>query len=169
MEFKKMHPSLRALARAFIVLTFAAVGGPAFAHEFKLGALEIDHPYSRATVPGAKVAAGYFSVKNAGSEPDRLVSISSDIAGKTEIHEMSVDSAGIMTMRPVAGALEIPGGGEIKLAPKGLHVMFMDLKGQFKEGEKFKGTLTFEKAGSVEVEFTVEARGSDDDHQNHGG
>lgn len=164
-----MHPSFRAVARAFIILSLAAFGGSAYAHEFKLGALDIGHPYSRATVPGAKVAAGYLSVKNTGSEPDRLVSVSSDIAGEAEIHDMSVDSAGVMTMRPVAGALEIPAGATIELAPKGMHVMFMNLKGQLREGEKFKGTLTFEKAGSVEVEFNVEARGSGDEHGNHGG
>lgn len=166
MEFP-MHPSFRALARALTVLAFVAVSGLASAHGFKLGALEIGHPYSRATVPGAKVAAGYLSIKNTGTEADRLVSVSSDIAGKTEIHEMAVDSAGVMTMRPVDGALEIPAGGEIKLAPKGLHVMFMNLKGQLKEGEKFKGTLTFEKAGSVEIEFVIDKMGGD--HENHGG
>jgi copper(I)-binding protein len=164
-----MHLSFRAVARTFAILVFFALCGAASAHGFKVGALEIGHPYSRETVPGAKVASGYLSVKNTGAEPDRLVSVSSDIAGKTEIHEMAVDSAGVMTMRPVAGGLEIPAGGEIKLAPKGLHVMFMGLKRQIKQGEKFKGTLTFEKAGPVDVEFVVDAMGDDDDHQKHGG
>lgn len=164
-----MHRSFRALARAFAILAFVVVSGFASAHGLKVGTLEIGHPYSRATVPGAKVASGYLSVKNTGTEPDRLVSVSSDIAGKSEIHEMSVDSAGVMTMRPVEGGLEIPAGGEIKLAPKGLHIMFMDLKEQPKEGEKFKGTLTFEKAGSVEVEFGVDAMGGGGDHTMHGG
>ncbi len=162
-----MHILSGALLRAFAVLSLLTVAGAASAHEFKLGNLDIDHPWSRATVPNAKVAAGYLSIKNSGSEADRLVSISTDVAGKAEIHEMSVDSAGVMTMRPVDGALEIPAGGEVKLAPKGLHVMFMELKQQIKEGENFKATLTFEKAGTVEVEFAVDKMG--ESHEGHDG
>lgn len=157
-----------ALLRAFAFLSLLAFAGAASAHEFKLGSLEIDHPWSRATVPNAKVAAGYLIIKNTGTEPDRLVSILTEIAGKAEVHEMSVDSAGVMTMRPVGAALDIPAGGEVKLAPKGLHVMFMELKRQIKEGESFKATLTFEKAGTIDVEFAVDKMG-DDSHEGHGG
>ena len=34
--------------------------------------------------------------------------------------------------------------------------MLIDLKDGLAEGERFAGTLTFEKAGKVEVEFAVE-------------
>ncbi|TIP63632.1 MAG: copper chaperone PCu(A)C, partial [Mesorhizobium sp.] len=61
-----------------------------FAHEFRVGDLEIVHPWSRATPPGAKVAGGYFTVTNTGSSPDRLLSISSEISAKAELHEMGV-------------------------------------------------------------------------------
>ncbi|TIV50894.1 MAG: copper chaperone PCu(A)C, partial [Mesorhizobium sp.] len=39
------------------------------------------------------------------------------------------------------------------------HLMFTGLKRQPKQGEKFPATLTFEKAGSVKVEFAVEGMG----------
>ncbi|MER9488328.1 copper chaperone PCu(A)C [Mesorhizobium sp. M0220] len=129
------------------------------AHEFKLGGLEIGHPWSRATPAGAKVAGGYFTITNTGSAPDRLLSITSDISVKAELHEMGV-SNGVMTMRPVTGGLEIPAGGKVALAPKGYHLMFMDLKRRPKEGEMFSATLTFEKAGPVQVEFAVQGIGS---------
>ncbi|UVK50558.1 copper chaperone PCu(A)C [Mesorhizobium sp. AR02] len=129
------------------------------AHEFKVGDLEIGHPWSRATPAGAKVAGGYFTITNNGSTPDRLVSISSDISDKAELHEMGVKD-GVMTMRPVVGGLEIPAGGKVVLGPGGYHVMFMDLKQPPKQGEMFAATLTFEKAGTVTVEFAVQAMGS---------
>jgi hypothetical protein len=66
---------------------------------------------------------------------------------------------GVMTMRPVSGGLEIPAGGKIALKPGGYHLMFIGLKRQPKQGEKFPATLTFEKAGSVTVEFAVESMG----------
>ena len=81
---------------------------------------------------------------------------------------MSVDGNGVMTMRPVE-AIEIPAGGTAELKPGGFHIMFLDLKMGAVEGERFKGTLTFEKAGTVEVEFAVEAMGGAGGHEGHGG
>ena len=140
-----------------LALSFAGLHG-ALAHEFKLGDLEIDHPWSRATPPGAQVAGGYLTIVNHGSGADRLVSVTSDISAKAEVHEMAVKD-GVMTMRPVAGGLEIPAGGKIELKPGGYHLMLMGLKRPAKEGESFPATLTFEKAGSVTVEFQVGAAG----------
>lgn len=154
--------------RAALALALGlAFAGSAVAHEFTLGTLEIDHPWSRATLPGAKVAAGYLTVKNKGAEADRLVAVTGEIAGKTEIHEMAVTD-GVMTMRPLADGVEIPAGGEVKLEPGSFHIMFMDLKEPAVEGQQFKGTLTFEKAGTVEVEFAVDKPGGGD-HSAHGG
>ncbi|WP_217577910.1 copper chaperone PCu(A)C [Mesorhizobium sp. GbtcB19] len=140
-----------------LLLLFACIPA-ALAHEFKVGDLEIEHPWSRATPPGAKVAGGYFTVVNKGSAPDRLLSITSDISEKAELHAMGVKD-GVMTMRPVEGGLEIPAGGKVALKPGAYHLMFTGLKRQPKQGEKFPATLTFEKAGSVKVEFLVEGMG----------
>lgn len=154
-----------ALPAAFFSLALSFTQ-TASAHEFKLGDLDIGHPWSRATLPGAKVAAGYLTVKNNGSTPDRLISVTAEISGKGEIHEMTVKD-GVMNMRPVAGGLEIPAGGEVKLEPGSYHIMFMELKAPAVEGERFPGTLTFEKAGTVEVEFAVEKAGGKADHSAH--
>ncbi|MGX5804230.1 copper chaperone PCu(A)C [Bradyrhizobium sp. Arg314] len=145
------------LAVFVLLLLLACVPG-ARAHEFKVGDLVIEHPWSRATPPGAKVAGGYFTVTNKGSTPDRLLSISSDISDKAELHDMGVKD-GVMTMRPVSGGLEIPAGGKVALKPGAYHLMFTGLKRQPKQGEKFPAILTFEKAGSVTVEFAVEGMG----------
>jgi copper(I)-binding protein len=127
------------------------------AHEFKIGDLEIKHPWSRAAPQGAKVAAGYLVVVNTGTAPDRLVSVTAEIAGVTEIHEMAVNAEGVMTMRPLDAGLEIPAGAELALKPGGYHIMLMDLKRLPRVDEKFAGTLTFEKAGTVAIEFAVES------------
>lgn len=161
-----LHSFEQRLAIAMLVFALLFVGAqPVFAHEFKLGDLEIEHPWSRATPAGAKVAGGYFTITNTGSA-DRLLSISSDISAKAELHEMGVKD-GVMTMRPVSGGLEIPAGGKVALKPGGYHLMFVDLKRQPKQGETFSATLTFEKAGTVTVQFAVEGiGGSMDDHAN---
>ena len=167
------HPLFRSFEERLGIVVFAAMllfasTHALLAHGFKAGDLEIGHPWSRATPAGAKVAVGYLTVKNNGSQPDRLVSIQSDVSEKAEIHEMAVDAKGVMTMRQVTGGVEIPAGGEVALKPGSYHIMFMGLKGPVKEGEKFSGTLTFEKAGTVTVEFQADKiGGQSQDHSSH--
>ena len=152
--------SFAALAAPFLasaLLIFSALG--AFAHEFKLGTLEIIHPWSRATPGGAKVAAGYVVIKNDGAEPDRLVAATAEVAGKAAIHEMATTN-GVMTMRELKDGVVIPAHGEIALKPGAYHLMLEDLKQPLKEGESFKGSFTFEKAVTADVIFFVEPIGA---------
>lgn len=151
----------------FTLALLFAMSHSLWAHEFKAGDIEIVHPWSRATPEGAKVAAGYLTLKNHGNSPDRLVSATGEVAGMTQVHEMAVDANGIMTMKQLADGLEIPAGGEVALKPGSFHIMFMDLRQPVREGQPFKGTLTFEKAGTVEVEYSVDAMGGE--HADHGG
>lgn len=119
------------------------------------GDISLEHPWSRAAPSGAPVGAGYVLLKNTGAAADKLISATADVAGKVEIHEMTMDN-GVMKMRPVQG-LEIPAGKSVELKPGGYHIMFMQLKKPLVAGEKVKGTLTFEKAGSVPVEYEIRA------------
>ncbi|MBN9261696.1 MAG: copper chaperone PCu(A)C, partial [Hyphomicrobium sp.] len=112
------------------------------------------------TPAGAKVGAGYVSIRNSGKVADRLVAASTDVAGKTEIHEVAVDAQGVMRMRALAKGLPIPAGATVALKPSAYHLMFMDLKRPLKVGDTFSGVLTFEKGGKVKVEFVVEATSS---------
>jgi len=130
----------------------------ALAQQYKLGALEIDHPWSRATPKGAKIGAGYVRIKNTGSTADRLLGGSFADAGKVEVHQMTMDQ-GVMKMRPVAGGVEIKPGETLELNPDGMHLMFIGLKQPLKKGEQVAGTLEFEKSGSVQVGYTVEGVG----------
>ena len=120
-----------------------------------IGDLKIISPIIRATPPNAPVSAGYMMIENNGEETDRLIGGSASFAGKVEVHEMKMDGE-IMKMRKIAGGLEIPAGGKVTLKAGGLHIMFMKLQEQMKEGEKRTITLEFEKAGSVEFELPVQ-------------
>lgn len=151
------HLTRRTIIAAAI--STAALAGAAVAHDFKAGPLQIDHPWSRATPGGATVAGGYLVVKNTGTAPDRLVAATAPFAGRVEIHEMSMKD-GVMVMRPLPDGLAIPAGGSVELKPGGYHIMFLDLKAPLKEGTLVDGTLTFEKAGTVPVQFKVEGMGA---------
>ena len=142
-----------------LVAGVIALSSSAHANDYKVGALEIDHPWSRAVPKGATVAAGYLTIKNTGTEPDRLVSGSTPVAGKFEIHEMSMDK-GVMRMRPVPAGIVIKPGETVELKPQSMHIMMMGLKQPIEKGKPFKGSLVFEKAGAVEVDFAVEGVGA---------
>jgi copper(I)-binding protein len=139
---------------------------PLSAHDYRIGDLKIDHPWARATPGGARVAGGYMTITNTGKEPDRLIGGSAVPAGIFEVHEMKMEG-NVMRMRALSNGLEIKPGQTVELKPGGLHVMFIDLKSPLKEGDSIKGTLVFKKAGTIEVEYKVEARGASGGHGGH--
>jgi len=93
-------------------------------------------------------------IVNRGAEPDRLIGGTTNVAGRFELHESSnVD--GVARMAPLANGLVIRPGESVELKPGGTHAMLSDLKRPLKEGDVISGTLVFEKAGRVPVEYRV--------------
>lgn len=146
------------IPRLLAALLLTIIATSASAHEYKLGALEIKHPWTRATPKNAPVAGGYLKIINTGATPDRLTGGSVEVAKKFEVHEMSMDG-GVMKMRELKDGLEIPPGATVELKPGSYHIMMMNLSHPLAKGDRVKGSLTFEKAGKVDVEFAVEAMG----------
>jgi copper(I)-binding protein len=137
--------------------TVAALGFAAWAQAGEItnaGDLRIDTPWMRATPGGAKVAGGYVRVTNTGPKADRLTGAAVAIAGRGAIHSMTM-AGGVMKMAAVPDGLAIAPGQTLELKPGGFHLMFEDLKAAPKAGEPVSGTLTFERAGTVPVTFTV--------------
>jgi copper(I)-binding protein len=149
---KESLPMKFRLLVSALLLTFAATG--AFAHDYKVGSLVINHPWSRATPNGATVAGGYLKITNNGTTPDRFVAFTSDTGKRFEIHEMSMDG-GVMKMRELKDGIEIAPGATVEFKPGSYHVMFVGIEKPFAKGDKVKATLTFEKAGKIDVEFYV--------------
>jgi copper(I)-binding protein len=142
-----------------VALCAALAGSPALAHDFTVGALKIGHPWSRATPKGAAVGGGYLTITNTGTESDRLLGGTTDIASRFEIHSMTMEN-GVMKMRPVKGGLEIKAGQTVELKPGGYHIMLVDLTHPLAKGQHVDATLRFEKAGTVKVYFDVQGIGA---------
>jgi copper(I)-binding protein len=153
-----MHPVVRPALAALLGLAALAVA-PAVAQDYRAGTIKIEAPWLRATPSGAKVAGGYMKLHNTASEPDRLIGGSTAVAGSFELHEMKMKGS-VMEMRELPDGLEVAPGKSVELKPGSYHIMLLDLKRPLKEGDKVKGTLHFEKAGKVEVEFAVRGMGS---------
>ena len=135
-------------------MTKSAPGGT-----YKIGDLVVASPWARATPGGAKIGGGYLKITNSGTAADRLTGATVAFADHVEIHEMSMTD-GVMKMRPLNNGLEIKPGETVELKPGGFHMMFMDLKQPLKQGDTLKATLTFEKAGALDVNFSVNAMGA---------
>jgi copper(I)-binding protein len=129
-----------------------------FAHDIKKGDILLTELWSRATPSGAKVAAGFFTVENTGSDADRLVDIKTPV-GKAEIHETATVN-GVSTMRPLEGGLAIAPGQKVTLAPGGMHVMITELNAPLKQGEMLPLTLRFEKAGEIDATLHIRPPGA---------
>jgi copper(I)-binding protein len=127
-----------------------------------LAQIQIDHPWSRATAPGAKIAAGYLTMRNDSAAADRLLGGSSPLAAKVETH-VTVKDGDIMRMREVKG-YEVPAKGSFELKPGGAHLMLVDIKQPFKEGDRIPLTLRFEKAGEIKTELVVSRSGPPSGH-----
>jgi copper(I)-binding protein len=144
------------------LLTITAIafcmGTNAMANNYKVGSIEISSPWSRATPKGAQTAIGYMTIKNNGTTPDRFVGGSIDVADRFQLHAMTMED-GIAKMRELS-VIEIKPGQSVEFKPGGDHVMFVNLKHPLSKGDRLSGTLVFERAGKVNVEYSVESLGA---------
>jgi len=144
----------------------------ATAHETKAKALEIVHPWVRAIPKGADVTAGYVTIRNKGKKPDTLVGATLEGSALAEMHTTTIEN-GVASMRLVKEGIVIAPGAEVKLEPSSTHIMFMKLSKTPSEDTYVVGTLEFERAGTIKVEYFVEAPGKIPDiaaghHDGHG-
>lgn len=148
---KQIIKASLATIAASLILTVTA-----FASDIKIGELTLTNPIARATPATAKVGGGYIKITNNGTQADKLISVEADFAGMTQVHEMRMEGD-VMRMKHLETGLNIPAGETIVLKPGSYHLMFMQLKEPLSEGEKRKVTLTFDKAGKVDLTFDVKS------------
>jgi len=144
-----------AFLRCVVAVVLPLVAGLAAGHDFVLKDLRVGNPYARATPPGARAGGAFLTVENRGGQDDRLIGVASPVAAAAELHTMTMEGT-VMRMRAVR-AIDVPAGAKVALQPGGLHVMLLDLKQPLAVGERIPLTLTFERAGTLEVTVNVES------------
>ena len=125
----------RGLGAALAILLGQLSAPQAKAGDYDVGSIHIADTWARATPKGASSGAGYMTVTNNGTAPDRLSCVSSDTSVKCQIHSMTMENS-IMKMRPAEGGLEIKPGETVMLKPAGVHLMFLDLKHSLEQGDR---------------------------------
>ncbi|WP_227268855.1 copper chaperone PCu(A)C [Roseobacter weihaiensis] len=142
-----LFPSLSRGACALVLVTF-----PVFA----LAEIVVTDPYARASRPNAPTGAAFMMIQNTGETADRLISASSDIAERVELHTHIDQGDGIMKMVEVEEGFPIAPGETHMMVRGGDHVMFMGLNESLEQGGEVVVTLTFEQAGDVVVTIPVD-------------
>ena len=143
-----------------LLLIGAFLAAPALAQ------VTVEDAWMRATPPGAKIAAGYMTIRNGSAAPDRLVAITSPAAERIETHT-TVKDGDVSRMREVKG-YAIPAKGRFELRPGGAHLMFVNIKAPFEAGQSVDAVLKFEKAGEVKARFEVRPLGASSTMHEHG-
>ena len=118
----------------------------------------VTEAWARATPPGAQTGAAYVTLTNTGAADDQLLSAATPVAGVAQIHTTLTEN-GVTKMRPLA-SLDVKPGAPVMFKPGGMHIMLMQLKQPLKAGQTFPLTLTFAKAGKVEITVKVQKVGA---------
>ena len=136
---------------AFATLTTLATALPAMAAD-----IMVDDAYARSSAMSAKTGAAFMMIHNHGDADDRLIGVASPAAKVVQLHTHKEDANGVMKMMHVEEGFALPAEGMIKMQRGGHHVMFMGISEPFEQGKMIPLTLTFEKAGEIEVEVPVD-------------
>lgn len=112
------------------------------------------------------MAAVFGTFTNTGHHEARIVSGSSPVAGRVEVHEVVTDATGTRTMRPKAGGMVVPADGSHDLVPGGDHLMLMDLKEPLQPGADVTLTVVFEDGSTLPVTAQVrDFPGADEEYR----
>ena len=157
------------LVQLLAALTLSIVGAVSVAHEYKAGMVKIDHPWARPSRVATIPAAVYFEIVNNGQEQDRLVAAKTNRAEHVELHVTEMTDDGATKMRHLKEGIIVPADASTSMETGAYHVMLIGLGEALSVGERFPMTLTFEKAGMVEVIINVEDRDArqSEHHMNH--
>lgn len=119
--------------------------------------LSVSDARSNACIAGDNCGV-FFTIANAGDEADTLLGseVGTDIAADSGLHTVVMNDAGEMEMTPIEN-IPVPASGTVELKPGSLHVMLMTLNQELAVGDTFPLTLTFEKAGEMTLDVTVQA------------
>ena len=154
-----------AAARLLGCFVACVLSAAATARHYTLGDLSIHRPWSRELPPVAANGAAYFRVENGGSDAVRIVSVSSPVADRAELHAHEMDG-GVMKMRHLH-AVGVPAGETVSFEPGGMHVMLIGLKQALVDGGSFPLVVEFDGAGTIEVTVEITREGPAD-HSRHG-
>jgi copper(I)-binding protein len=134
----------------------AFVGLIAASHAVWSADISIQHAWALPTPRKATVGRAFLTIVNTSTQTDHLLSatVEVEVAHSAQITGIRISDNAPHT-RQLAN-LDIPPASSLEFKPGAYHVMLINLKKPLAAGDAFKGTLTFQGAGVIPVEYTVE-------------
>lgn len=120
------------------------------------GDIVVSGEWARPILIAGRPGGAYFHIQNNGDNADKLISVTSSVSPRVEIHEHTMKD-GVMKMSQVM-ALDVPAGGKVELKPGGYHIMIFDTATKYGPGDTIDLKLNFEKAGTIEKTLQVMAK-----------
>jgi periplasmic copper chaperone A len=149
-----------ALATSLLMLALLVGLTPAIAQD----GMKVSGAYVQIS---AQSGAMYMTIANTGDTDDRLVSVQTDAAAKSDMHSNAMSDTGMMQMLTYEDGVVIPAQTSHAFAPAGDHVMLMGLTAPLADGDTITATLTFATAGKIVVIVPVRAMGAGMDAMKH--
>ncbi len=153
-RFFKLSPTIVPLVGGFVVW-----GGAMLITLLFPGLVQvIGHPHATydytTASQSARSTSAYFSIVNAGSQPDTLVAVSGESIGNITLHRTTIDDQAIARMRDLNGIALRP-HTRVDFSPAGNHVMLDGLTTDLYEGDIIPLTLHFASGETATLEFDV--------------
>ncbi|WP_417879882.1 copper chaperone PCu(A)C [Vibrio sp.] len=132
-----------------LILSSLLISGSALAHD----GLKYDEPYARATPPNAVNSAIFMTIENHMKVERALVSASTDVAKKTELHTVEKEGD-LMKMRQV-DRIVLPAEGKVVLKPGSYHIMLLGVNQPLVEGETISVNLSYANGETETLDVPV--------------
>ncbi|HZW15651.1 MAG TPA: copper chaperone PCu(A)C [Brevundimonas sp.] len=116
-------------------------------------AVQVAGALCRPTPVGRQTTGCYLTLTAAAD--DRLMSVSSPLAGRAQVHESRMES-NMMMMHQLEDGLPLPAGQAVELKPGGNHIMLLAVAEPLKVGDTVPLTLTFAEAPPVDLTAAVD-------------
>ena len=140
---------IRSFSRLLLLAATTLWAGSALAAD-----ITVTDAFVRAGAAQATAGAAFMTLTSPTA--DRLVSASSPVAERVELHTHIMEG-GIARMREVEGGIDLPAGTPVALQPGGLHIMLIGLKQPLTEGSMVDIALTFAGAPPRIIQIPVKS------------
>ncbi len=149
-------------------LLTAGLATSAYAHHpgegtiYEAGDIVVSHAWTYENEAAAHANHVYLTLDNQGGEADRLLKAEVAFAGQAVFQGQALDADGTLEVRDLS-AIKVNPGQVLTLQPGAAWIELEGVTQTFEHGKHFDMTLTFEKAGIVQIEVEVEERDDHDD------
>lgn len=117
----------------------------------------VEQAWARLPAVTGRPGAAYFTLRG-GPSSQRLIGIRSALVKRIELHASMAGMGGMTTMAPLPG-IDLPAGGEMRLAPGGIHAMLFDIDPAITPGTEIPLRLDFADGTAIEASAKTIAAG----------